>query len=77
MRPLLEGFAGELLKLAAQAQNQQTDGAIPAQGIDSALDKSIGTKARSGNKIPGGNEQQMAPRPPAPYAVTTPSRMTG
>lgn len=77
MRPFFAGFAQELMKLAAQAQNAQTEGAIPAQGVESALAKSIGQTARSGLKTPGLNEQQMGPRPPAPYAVTTPTRMTG
>ena len=74
---MLHGFGVELLKLAGMAQNQQTDGAIPAQGVDAALSKSLGASAKAGLKTPGGNEQQMAPRPPAPYPVTTPTRMTG
>ena len=79
MTPMQKGFAGELVKLAAQAQNQQTEGATPAQGIGTALDRSSGAGpvAAAGLKKPSSSEQLMGPRPPAPYAVTTPTRMTG
>jgi len=74
MRPFLNGFARELVKLAAFPQQEQSPGSFDAATATS-MDSTSGTGAKAGVKAAVPTQTAQAPKKISPTPLTTPNAM--